>query len=567
MVSDQRSDPRGWCKQMPLGLRLRNLGRIRQILSVLVVDYGLGSLFDQLDLGRVIPRGRRRPAREYEGMSSAQRLRLALAQLGPSFIKLGQVLSARADLLPPEMVQELRRLQDEGPTVPFAQVRGVIEAELGAPLEQCYASFDETPMSAASLGQVHAAALKDGRQVTVKVLRPGVAEVVQADLQVFRDAAYFLDRQVPALRPYDLPGFVRQFSDQIQGELNYTGEAHSAERIQRNTREENLGLWVPEVIWPLTTRRVLTVERVFGHRADRLEDLPAEVERGELARRFGHLLLHQIFVDGFFHGDPHQGNVLIGDDGRLALLDFGIVGYLDPKTRRLLAEVLRCVAQHDVDGTLSVVTELGSPRPDTDLVSLRQHLARIIIKSEILPRSEFSVGEMLASTIRAMSLHLLRVPMELSLAAKALIVGEGVCTDLDPGFDFREVVEPVIGEARKRDLEPGALVERAGRALHSVARQAARLPGRLDTILSLLERGTIRIRVEDRDADRRTAELARSLNRIALGVLASALMLVGTLYMVLARSPSHSGLGVLAIVVGGGLGAVVALSVLRWGRL
>jgi ubiquinone biosynthesis protein len=500
-------------------------------------------------------------------MSSARRLRLALTQLGPSFIKLGQILSARADLLPPEMTQELRRLQDEGPTVPFDQVRGLVESELGRPLEQLFASFDDTALSSASLGQVHAAVLRDGREVVVKILRPGVAEVVQSDLQVFRDVAFLLDRQVPAARPYDLPAFVRQFSDQIESELTYTVEAHSVARIRQNLREEHLRIWIPEVIWPLTTRRVLTMDRLLGRRADRLEGLAPEVERGELAARFGHLLLHQIFVDGFFHGDPHQGNVLIGDDGRIGLLDFGLVGYLDPKSRHLLAEVLRCVSQHDVDGALSVVTELGSPRPETDLVSLRQYLARIIIRSEILPRSEFSLGDMLSSTIRAMSLHLIRVPTELSLAAKALLVAEAVCTDLDPSFDFREVAAPVVTEARARATEPGAIVERAGRAFHSAARQLTRLPRRLDTILSLLERGVIRVRMEDRDADRRTAEISRSLNRIALGLVASSLMIVGTLSMVLARSAPYSGLGVMAIAIGAVLGSFVVISILRWGRL
>ena len=553
---------------MPLGFRLRNLGRVRQILSVLVVDYGLGSLFDQIDLGRLIPLRRRRgPARAYEGLSPAKRLRLALTQLGPTFIKLGQILSARADLLSPEMTHELRRLQDEGPTVPFDQIRGVIEAELGRPLEQLFASFEEVPLSSASLGQVHGATLKDGRRVTVKVLRPGVEAAVHSDLQVFRDVAYLLDRQVAALRPYDLPGFVRQFEDQLQSELTYIVEARNAARMKQRIEEEKLHIWIPEVIWPLSTRRVLTEERVYGHRVDRLETLPPTVDRAELASRLGRLVLHQVFVDGFFHGDPHQGNVLIADDGRIALLDFGLAGYLDPKTRRLLAEVLQAVSQHDVDGALSAVTELGSPRPESDLVSLRQYLARIIIKSEIMPRSEFSVGEMLSSTLRAMSLHRIRVPMELSLAAKALVVGEAVCTDLDPSFDFREVVAPIVKEARARAMEPGAIADRAGRALHTAARLLSRLPGRVDTILSLLERGTIRLRVDDHEADRRAAELSRSLNRIALSLLASALLLVGTLYMVLARSPSHSGLGVVAIVIGAGLGSFVAMSILRWGRL
>jgi len=552
---------------MPLGFRYRNLRRLRQILAVLVIDYGFGSLFDQLDLGRFLPLGRRRrAARAYEGLPSAKRLRLALAQLGPSFIKLGQILSARPDLLPREMMAELRHLQDQGPTVPFEQVRGVIEAELGQPLSQLFAGFEQAPLSSASLGQVHAAVLPDGREVTVKVLRPGVEQVVQADLQVFADAAAVVDRQVPALRPYDLPGFVRQFADQIQAELVYTVEAHNAERVRRTVGERDACLLIPEVIWSHTSRRVLTVARVYGHRVDQL-DPALGLDRAALARGFGGFLLRQIFLDGFFHGDPHQGNVLVTDEGRLALLDWGIVGFLEPKTRRLLAEMLRAMYQHDVDGAVSLATEVGSPRLETDLVSLRHALARVIIRAEVMPPREFSVGEMLSDTVRAMSRHQMRVPMELSLAAKALAVTEGVGADLDPGFDFREVVQPVAEEARAQSLEAGAMLDRAGRTLHSLSRQLARLPGRVDTILSLLERGSIRVRLDDREADHRARELARSLNRLALSVVASGALLVGSLYMLLSRHPSHSGLGAAFLAVGGVLGALVTLSVLRWRRI
>ncbi len=549
------------------GVSLSQSGRVRQILSVLVIDYGLGSLFDQLDLGRFRPLGAGGASARCEGMTPAKRLRLALAALGPSFIKLGQILSARPDLLPPEMITELRQLQDQGPTVPFAQIRDLIESELGHATGATLRQLRGEPLSSASLGQVHVATLLGGREVIVKVLRPGVEEVVEADLQVFQDAANLVDRQVPSLAVYDLPGFVRQFKDQIHAEMIYTVEAHNSERVRQHHQRAR-----PEVDGARGD--------LVPHHASRADHgAGAGAPRGCARRlasagptRVGGALrasscCAQIFVDGFFHGDPHQGNVLVTPTGRLAVLDWGIVGYLDPKTRDLMSEVLRTLGRQDVDAAVAAVVDLGTPRLETDLVSLRQALARIIIHSEIMPTKAFSLGEMLSDVIRAMSQHQIRTPMELSLAAKALIVGEGVATDLDPHFDFREVVQPIVDEERERRNSPDARLAHATQTAANVSRHLARLPGRVDTILSLLERGTVKVRLEDPEADRRVQELSRSLNRIALSLLASFVILTGALYMVFSHRASHAGLGVALLLIGAFLGTAVALALLRWKRI
>jgi ubiquinone biosynthesis protein len=547
------------------GLGLRNLRRIRQIASV-VFRYGLGSIFDQLDVTRLLPlHRRRREDPRYQQMSSAKRIRLALAELGPTFIKLGQVLSARPDLLPPEIIAELRHLQDEGPTVSFERIRGVIEAELGQPLDRLFASFEETPLSSASLGQVHGATLRDGREVTVKVLRPGVEEVVRQDIQVISDLAALAHRQ-PALRELELPSLARQFADQIENELVYTIEAHNADRIRAEIDKHSPLIFIPEVIWPLTSRRVLTVVRVYGHRVDRLAELPAPIDRARLAQEFGHAILHQIFVEGLFHGDPHQGNVLVTNDGRAALLDFGIVGYLDSRIRTLVAEVLERADRQDVDGVLSVAIELGSPRAETELASLRDGLARLVGRSAILPRREFTVGELLSRAIRTMWLNHVRVPTQLSLVARALAVGEGVCLDLDPDFDFREVARVTIQEASRRAAAIETVLDHAAASAESVARKLIRLPARMERVLSLLERGTLNIRVDDPEAERRISRVARSLNHLALAVLATALLTVGTLGLLFAHAPHATVLSVIALAGGGTLGFLLALAILRPGH-
>lgn len=553
---------------MNLAIGLRNLRRVREILSVLVFDYGFGYVFDQFDLARFFPLGRRRGiARKYADLSGPQRLRLALGELGPTFIKLGQVLSARADLLPPPIVKELRRLQDEAPEIPFEELRGIIETDLGRPLEQCFEHIDPTPISAASLGQVHAATLRDGRQVTVKVLRPGVNRIVEGDLQILFDVAHILHRQVPSLQRYQLPTFVRRFATQIEDELVYTLEAHNGERLARNLESTGMKVRLPAIIWSLTTRRVLTTERVHGRRVDRLFGPSAEFDRPAVAAELARCLLHQMFVDGFFHGDPHQGNVLFEEDGTILLLDFGIMGHLDLRMRRLLAEAMLCVYHDDVDGLVIVMSELGTVGPDTDLTALRADVAGILNRFLTLPRHEFPMGELLTSVLHSMWTHHMRLPPELSLVGKALLMTEGICRELDPAFDSRAVAEPVVAEARKAMFSAAAVSEQLVRGLAAAGRRLARLPARLDNVLSLLERGNLRLRIEDSGADTRWNTLTRGLNRLALSVLAAALLLCSALYLSSATTPLQLGLGLSALVAGILLGLVLVLALMRPGRL
>jgi len=553
---------------MNLGLGLRNLGRVREILSVLVIDYGFGYVFDQLGISGQLPVGRRRrPAREHAGLPGARRLRLALAQLGPTFIKLGQVLSARGDLLPRPVVEELRHLQDEAPAVPFEELRGTIEEDLGRPVEKCFPELDPVPLAAASFGQVHRAALSDGRQVTVKVLRPGVRRTVEQDIQILSDVAYLLHRQVSTLQRYNLPALVRQFAGQLEDEMVYTFEAHNADRLRGSLAEADIAVRIPEVIWNLTSRRVLTTERLSGRRVDRLSPAAPGLDRPGLAREIARCMLHQIFLDGFFHGDPHQGNVLIGEDGGLILLDFGIVGYLDPRVRRLLAESLRRVYDEDIDGLVTVMTELGTVSPDTDLSSLRNELARVVSRFLLVPRREFSVGDLLTRSFRALWLNHVRAPAELSLTAKAILLTESICSELDPDFDFRELAEPAMEEARAKMLGPSAIAERALRSLESTARRIGNLPARVDRVLSLMEHGGLRLRVDEPEAATRWARVARSLNRLGLSLLSMALLISGTLFLVVGEHSTHVWLGVAAVVGAVVLGLIVGLAALRPGQL
>ncbi|MCK4512558.1 AarF/ABC1/UbiB kinase family protein, partial [bacterium] len=432
---------------MNLAIGLRNLRRVREILSVLVLDYGFGYVFDQFDLARFFPLGRRRGiAREYAHLSGPQRLRLALGELGPTFIKLGQVLSARADLLPPPVVRELRHLQDNAPAIPFEELRSVIETELGRPLEQCFEHIDPIPISAASLGQVHAATLRDGRQVTVKVLRPGVNRIVEGDLQILFDVAHLLHRQVPSLQRYQLPTFGRRFATQIEDELVYTLEAHNAERLARNLESAQMKVRLPAVIWSLTTRRVLTTERVEGRRVDRLSGPFAELDRPAVAAELARCLLHQMFVDGFFHGDPHPGNLLVNDEGQIVFLDFGMVGILRPERRMAYSRIFFAIISNDIDMLIDTLDELGIRIDPDDVENFKDEMYVIYKETENYELDQFSFGDTMNTLTSILHRYKIVMPGSFMLMIKVITMIGDVGSHLDPEFDIIGKTTPYLNK-------------------------------------------------------------------------------------------------------------------------
>jgi len=281
----------------------------------------------------------------------------------------------------------------------------------------------------------------------------------------------------------------------------------------------------------------------------------------------GTSMLHQMFIDGFFHGDPHQGNVLFEDDGTIVMLDFGIMGYLDPRNRGLLAQMVRNVYREDVDGVVDVMSELGTVGGDTDLASLRADLTGLISRFVTLPRRDLPLGELLARMLRVLWLNQIRVSPELSLAAKAVLMTEAICGELDPTFEFRDLAQPVVDEARTRGMTVDAIYGRFSRAASAALHHVSKLPAQVDRVLSLASQGGLRVRVEDQEANARWSGLGRAVNRLSVSILAGALLVSSALYLASARHPAHIGVGIAAVIAGTMLGMVALFHLLRPGRL
>ncbi|UCH33196.1 MAG: AarF/ABC1/UbiB kinase family protein [Armatimonadota bacterium] len=524
---------------------LRNLRRLREISRVLV-KYGFGYVAIQLGLDRLIPvsRWRTRLLGRDHPLSPAERLRMALGELGPTFTKLGQVLSSRHDLLPPQYLTELRKLQDAAPPVPYRQIESEVCAELGRPPDELFGSIEPEPLSSASIGQVHGATTRDGRAVVVKVQRPDIARLVETDLAIMWDAANFLHVRSRALRRFDLPALAAEFTTIMRDELRYRIEAYNAERLRENLSAIEW-VQVPAVVWELTTERVLAMERVNGLRIDRVDELgELGIDLPDLARRFAQCMLQQVFVDGFFHGDPHQGNVWVREDGTLVLLDFGTMGRLDQRFRRSLIALILALARQDTEAALDEIAEMGMMGEHQDVSGLRHDLRRLFTRYYFLPRREFPLGELLIRVVQLMSTHRTPVPWEFSHLGKALVITEGICHELDPDFDFDDAAAPIAEQLRRERTSARYIADELADFGRDMARNLGALPERINQVLSELRRGTLRVRISDEESERVLAHQAALSSRIALSVILAALVVADSLFLLSPVGPAAAKLWV-----------------------
>ena len=378
--------------------------------------------------------------------TAAQQARAAIEELGPTAIKLGQILSTRDDVLPPDWRHELAHLQDAAPLVPPAAVRAAIVAELGRPLPDLFASFVDAPLACASIGQAHAAQLAGGIDVVVKVRRPGVVDAVALDLEVITSVVSLISRSSRRLRSLDAMDLVEQFSTTLRHELDYGREAKNAERFAANFVDDP-SVQIPAVHHELSTARVLTLERLRGLKIDDLEGLAAVgIDRTALAHRATSLVLRSIFEHGFFHADPHPGNFFIEPEGRIGLIDFGLVGEVDAATRAALTCILVALVATDATPLVEGMVRLGISRETTDTDALATDVNKLLATDLSVPLGELSLGHVLASVLTVVRRHQLRFPPDLALLAKTLGMCEGLAAHLDPQYRMTEAITPYVAQ-------------------------------------------------------------------------------------------------------------------------
>jgi ubiquinone biosynthesis protein len=518
-------------------LSVHDLPRVRDV-AVVLARHGFGELARMVGV-ETQTSGTDKPM--------ARRVRLALADLGPTFIKLGQVLSVRPDILPQEILDELAQLQDNAPTVPAEPIRTLVEEELRAPISEIFEEFNDTPVASASIAQVHFATLKDGRKVAVKVQRPGIERTLRSDLHILYTLAKMAEGQLNLPGLYTPVEIVQEFETAIFTELDFLQEANASERFKNNHR--NLpGVIAPEVYQEFCTRRVLVMEQLGG---SRLNAIRGGSEAGRAAmRKLIESWYYQLFEHGFFHGDPHPGNILVQEDGTLCFLDFGLTGRLTAEMQELMVQVFTGLVFRDAESVSLAIYRAGATRDRVDLKAFRAEIQRLMLKYEGASLSRLSERGSLTEFIDIASRYHVQLPREFAVIARATSIIDGIARRLLPDVDIVAEVKPLAQRLLTTRFNPEKLSGEFFRVLQHAQVAFRDFPTQTNQLLMDLERGRIQLTARDPEAEELRVEIRHAAIRVSLAVCALALLISGSI-LVAPWNPAPFGIPLLALLGSG----------------
>jgi ubiquinone biosynthesis protein len=559
-------------------LRFRkSANRIRQITNVFL-KYGFGKVIDQIHLGRFIPfRKRIRAFGQWppvKSPSAPEQLRRAFSELGPSFIKLAQILSSRPDLITKRYADEFKKLQDRVPPFPTEDAIRIIEQETGHKLDEIMVEFDKTPIAAASIAQVFRGRLIDGSDIIIKVQRPHIREQIETDIGILAYAANLLEKYVPESSFFNPSGIVEEFSKTVRKELDFLEEARNCIRFRKNFEH------IPDVHIPLifaehTTEKVLFMERIEGVRIDDISNITLQgLDRKRLAEVGVNAYFKMILEDGFFHADPHPGNIFAMPTGQIGFMDFGMVGRVSPELRETMASTFLALINKDFDRLIDQYLELGLVPEHVDLETFRKEF-----KSDLsdffeplygLAIKEINFADYLDTVTHIAIKHNMKIPSDLLLVNKAMLVLENLGRELDPEFNFIAAAEPYATKLMRERLRPGKLFEKARKNAMDLGDFVTLFPKQMKQIIQKVLKDDIGIRMTHVGMEKFMRDLDRSSNRIAFAMIISAILLSSAIMHATGAGPSIFGMSMLGIVSFGMafvLGVWLIISIIRSGML
>jgi ubiquinone biosynthesis protein len=536
----------------------RDLARLKEIASVLV-RHGFGELVRRLGLADRLERAGHAlhwdHAADLARLPAPVQVRLALEELGPTFVKLGQILAGRADLFGPEWIAEFEKLHSQVPALPIEALRPQLREDLGAEPEAVFARFDAQPLAAASIAQVHGARLQDGTEVVVKIRRPGIESVIEADLRLMARLAALAEAEWPALKPYRPQQLVREFARSLRRELDLANECRNAERIAANLAALPY-IVIPRVYWDWTGSRINVQQRIEGVPGERIDALTPEAgfDRERLARRGAHAVLKMIVQDGFYHADPHPGNVFYLSGNRIAFIDFGMVGRLSERRREELLSLLLGLVEREPRAVADVLLEWASDGHGADLAQLEREIEAFVDQYHGVPLAQLRLGQMLADATAILREHQLGLPSDLALLVKAFITLEGLGRSLDPNFHMAAEATPLLRQVLRARYEPRALARRAWGTLRRALGVVEHLPDDVAQILRQARRGQLNIALDIVHLKRVGDQIDRAANRLAMALVIAALVIGSSIVMTVQGGPTLLGLPLFGLL--GFLGAV-----------
>lgn len=537
-------------------MAVRDISRLHDIASILI-RYGFGDILSRMGLSNALEKAGKvlhhSDAGEYAHLAAPVRVRRALEEMGPTFVKLGQVLATRVDLFAPEWIAEFSKLQDSAPPVPYLDVRQQLIEDLGAPPEEVFAAFNPEPVAAASIAQVYRARLTDGSEVVVKVRRPGIRPLIESDLRWLVRLSELAETENPELRSFCPQQVIQQFTQSLRRELNFSIECRNAEHIAENFAhysdedQPDSGklhspatpdlppvpsiIVIPRVYWQWTGERVCVQEFIDGIPGRHLLAVDsAGLDRKILARRGSRAVLKMIVEDGFFHADPHPGNVFYLPGNRIAFIDFGMVGRLTEERREQLINLLLGMVKHEPKRVLDVMLDWTGDGV-ADEAGLQLEIQTFVDQYHGLPLKQLSLGNMLNDMVSILRQHQLLLPADLALLVKSFISLEGMGRELDPDFDIASEAMPMLERALRARYTPTALLKRGGRSLTEALSLIAGLPHDLSQLLRAARRGRLEIHIEVAHLQHVGNQLDGAVNRLAVGLIVAALIVGSAIVM------------------------------------
>ncbi|HUD82411.1 MAG TPA: AarF/ABC1/UbiB kinase family protein [Candidatus Saccharimonadales bacterium] len=559
--------------------RLRRIGRAvehaqryRVIVGVFL-KYGYGDLAQRLPLPAPVHlpfRKTREAQEEIALMTAPERLRRAFEELGPAFVKFGQLLSTRSLLLPQAFIIELSKLHDEVPPVPFDQVLAVLASELKRPPGECFESIDETPIGSASIAQVHRAVRVNGEKCVIKVQRPGIEKIVRADLEIMAQLAGLLERHVEGWQVHKPTDIVAEFARRMEQEMDFRAEAAHIERFAEQFAKEPT-IYVPKAFLDTSTLRVLTMERIDAVKASNFDELDVVgLDRIVIATRIADLVMKQIFVHGFFHADPHPGNIHILPGNVICFLDFGMMGFLDQRTRETFSKFVMGIAQRNEVSTAAALLRLTHADLEPPRQGFEADVAEFMHRNFYRPLGEMVFGQLVNQLFTLTTRYRLTLPPDLSTMLKALALMENLVTRLDPGHDILAQAKPFMRQARLQQLQPRRLLRHWMEFNADVGDLLRDLPLEARRLIAIIKEGRGRLMVHHQGLEGLINTLERIVNRLAFSLVLSALIIASSI-IVHARVPpiwhDMSVLGVLGYLLAGIMGFWLLIAMIRHGKM
>lgn len=556
-----------------IGRTYRHLNRYRQILTVLF-KYGFGDLIETLKIEQYIEIGlsmiSRKRRERLERLTRAERTRMALEELGPTYIKLGQVLSTRPDLVSVEFVNEFSKLQDEVPAIGFEAIEQTIENELGRPINVLFSEFDPEPLASASIGQVYRASLHNGDAVAVKIQRPGIDHVVEVDLEIMLHLATLAERHVEELAFHKPVRIVEEFARTLAKEMDYTIEASSVERIAGQFLSDD-SVYVPKVYRDFSTKRVLTLEYIDGIKVSDINGLcQAGYDCPLITQRGADILLQQIFTFGFFHADPHPGNIFVLPGNVICLLDFGMMGAVDRATREIFVALVDAVVRRDEPRTAQVLLKLTDWEDEPNQTQLEKDVADFIAQHLYRPLKEVQLARLMQHLLELATRHRMSIPADIFLMLKALAQVEGVARRLDPEFDLIEKTTPFIRQVKLSRIAPERIADDLVGLVAQSYEFLTDFPKDLLELSRSLRQKKLSFTLVMKDLDKMLATHDQISNRISFAIIIAALIIGSALIVISDMPPLFYGIsmiGLIGFLAAGFLGIWLLVAIIKKGRL